>query len=327
MMILIVIMLVGLLASAAFSVDIALMHLSRTELRSATDAAAKAASLELSNSMNLDAATERGKEVAMANTVLGEPLILFDEDFQFGRSEQNLNGAFVFDTDSYPLNSVRVTGRRTQGSGSGPVRLAFGNVLGVEIFEPVVRAAATYVERDVVLVVDRSGSMQGQKFADLQSAIDVFVTTLGETPVDEKVGLASYNQDASRDVALTESLTEVTSGLAGLDTGGRTSISRGMSAGAEIIDAGRDAMFVERTMIVMTDGLHNEGPEPSTVAHELAAQGVQLHTVTFGSGADQARMRDVAIIGRGRHFHALTASELRDAYREIALSLGTIITE
>ncbi|KAA5540536.1 VWA domain-containing protein [Roseiconus nitratireducens] len=327
MMVLIVIMLVGLIATAAFSVDIALMHLGRAELRTATDAASKAASLELSRSLSTTAATEKGQEVALANTVHGDPLILSDTDFEFGRSEIDLSGRYVFTPDGLPMNSVRVTGRRTVGSASGPIRLMFGNVLGVEIFEPVLRSSATYVERDVVLVVDRSGSMEGDKFADLQSAISVFVNTLGDTPVEEAVGLASYNDTASEDVPLTLDLNEIVDGLAALRVGGRTSISRGMSAGASLMENGRDASFVERTMIVMTDGLHNEGPEPSTVATTLAAGGVQLHTITFGSGADQERMREIARIGRGRHYHALTATELRNAYREIALSLGTILTE
>ena len=91
--------------------------------------------------------------------------------------------------------------------------------------------------------------------------------------------------------------------------------------------AGRNQQFVERTMIVMTDGKHNEGPEPSTVATRLAADRIQIHTITFGEGADKKRMRKVAEIGGGRHFHALSAAELVAAYREIALTLGTVITE
>ncbi|WP_286178237.1 vWA domain-containing protein [Rhodopirellula sp. JC639] len=327
MLILILVMLVGFVATVAFSVDIAHMHLSRTELRSATDAASQAASQELSRTFDTSLAIRKGQEVALLNRVNGQPLQLENSDFEFGRSDQDAEGRFVFRDGATPMNTVRVTGRRTSGSASGAIPLLFGNVLGFSTFEPELTSAATYIERDVILVVDRSGSMTGTKFADLQTAIGVFVATLGATPVNEQVGLASYNQTATQDVQLTVNLGEVTSGLSALVTSGRTSISRGMQAGQAIINAGRDEQFVERTMIVMTDGLHNEGPEPATVATELAADQIQIHTITFGSGADQNRMQTVAAIGGGRHFHALSAAELVEAYREIALTLGTVITE
>lgn len=327
MLVLILVMLVGFLATVAFSVDIAHMHLSRTELRSATDAASQAASQELAGTFDTAMAVAKGQEIAGLNRVNGEFLQLAEGDFEFGRSDMDVSGRFVFQDGRTPLNTVRVTGRRTSGSASGAIPLLFGNVLGFSTFEPQITAAATYIERDVVLVVDRSGSMRGSKFRDLQSAIAVFIATLNTTPVQEEVGLASYSQFATEDVQLTSDLSAVTDGLARLSTNGRTSISRGMEAGSQIMDSGRNQDFVERTLIVMTDGLHNEGPEPSTVATRLAADRVQIHTITFGSGADQTRMRNIAQIGGGRHFHALSAAELVEAYREIALTLGTVITE
>lgn len=327
MLILILVMLIGFLATVAFSVDIAHMHLSRTELRSATDAASQAASQELSRTFDITMATAKGQEIAALNLVNGDPLLLAAGDFEFGRSDLDTSGRFIFSPGATPLNTVRVSGKRTAGSASGAIPLLFGNVLGFSTFEPEVISAATYIERDVVLVVDRSGSMAGTKIIDLQAAISVFAATLIATPVLEQVGLASYSQFATEDVDLTTDLTAIVNGLLALRIRGRTSISRGMEAGEAIMNRGRNEDFIERTLIVMTDGRHNEGPEPSTVATRLAADGVQIHTITFGSNADQTRMRDVASIGGGRHFHALSAADLVDAYREIALTLGTVMTE
>jgi uncharacterized protein YegL len=327
MLVLIAVMLIGFMATIAFSVDVAHMHLSRTELRSATDAASKAAALTLSQTADIKQAIARGQAIAARNTVAGDPLLLDPSDFEFGNSEQVGEGRFVFTTGRTPTNSVHVLGRRTASSASGPVPLFFGNIFGVDVFEPSVDATATYIERDVILVVDRSGSMQGQKFADLVSAIDIFVNTLALTPVDERVGLASYNDQATADVPLTQNLATITSTLSTLPVGGFTSISRGMRAGQSIMNGSRDANFVERTMIVMTDGRHNRGPEPRIVATDLAADHVQIHTITFGSNADIPRMSEVATIGGGRHFHALTGDQLRAIYREIALTLSTVMTE
>lgn len=199
--------------------------------------------------------------------------------------------------------------------------------MGFRLFEPRCVAAATYIERDVVLVVDRSGSMKGEKFLDLVDAIDTFVATLEETPVNEQVGLASYSDYATSDVALTENLDAISSGIRLLRVGGYTSISRGMRAGQAIANDSQGIEFVERTMIVMTDGLHNRGPEPKEVAVELAADGVTIHTITFGQDADKVRMQEVASIGGGRHYHANDGTQLREIYREIALTLSTMMTE
>ncbi|MCG8649283.1 MAG: VWA domain-containing protein, partial [Pirellulales bacterium] len=264
---------------------------------------------------------------AASNTVNGDPLLLERSDFEFGRSTETSSGRFEFASDSFPRNSVRVAGRRTVGSPSGPVPLFFGNLLGVNFFEPSTTATATYLERDIVLVVDRSGSMRGSKFNDLVDAINVFVQTLQETPSEEHVGLASYSQSATVDVNMTENLDRISSGVRSLNVGGLTSISRGMQSGQTIMNGSRNAEFVERTMIVMTDGRHNRGPEPRTTAQALAADGVKIHTITFGGNADLARMAEVAQIGGGQHFHADNGVELREIYREIALTLSTIITE
>lgn len=328
MMVFVAVLLAGFLAMVAISIEIAHIQLARTELRSATDAASKAAALELARTQDIGLAIARGTDVAAENQVIGAPLLLSPGDFQFGSSVENgATGRFEFDQSSTPINGVRVTGSRTNGSRSGPISLFFGGFLGTSIFEPQAVATATFINRDVVLVVDRSGSMSGRLMQELQAALFLFTQTLNSTPVDEHVGMASYEATATIDALLTPNLTEIDAATRRLRAAGFTSISRGMEAGQQIFQSGRSARFVERTMIVMTDGLHNRGPEPRIVARSLADQNVVIHTITFGSAADIPRMQEVATIGQGRHFHAASGAQLAEIYREIALSLGTLLTE
>ena len=108
--VLIAIMMIGFMVAVAFSVDIAQMHLSRTELRTATDAASKAAAVTLSQSLDTNRAIERGQQIAASNTVNGEPLLLEPTDFVFGRSEEQSSGKFDFSAGGLPRNSVQVIG-------------------------------------------------------------------------------------------------------------------------------------------------------------------------------------------------------------------------
>lgn len=166
-----------------------------------------------------------------------------------------------------------------------------------------------------------------QLLAELHAALKLFTQTLSATPVDEHVGMASYEATATIDALLTSDLSKIDAATVRLRAAGFTSISRGMEAGQQIFQSGRSAQFVERTMVVMTDGLHNRGREPRTVATSLAAENILIHTITFGPNADIPRMQEVAAIGQGRHFHAADGAQLAQIYREIALSLSTLLTE
>ena len=90
---------------------------------------------------------------------------------------------------------------------------------------------------------------------------------------------------------------------------------------------GRSRDFVERTMIVLTDGLQNQGRLAKFAAADQAALGITIHAITFGSDADQTAMKEVAAIGNGRFFHAVDGTQLRQVFTEIALTLSTILTE
>jgi Ca-activated chloride channel family protein len=329
MLVLVVVMIVAFLVTVAFFVDIAYMNLVKSELRTATDAAAKAASEALARTQDRNVAVSRGKAIGLQNNVANRPMQFADGDFLFGRSELSAaNGKFVFSSGGTPFNSVRVSGRRTSSSISGSVGLFFGQMFGVNDFEPSEICTATHIQRDIVLVVDRSGSMlDDNKFNDLRSAIAVFVNVMNDSPVNERIGLASYSDFESEDVQLTEDLSLITSRMDSMPVGGFTNISGGIDAGANILSRGRSRDFVERTVVVMTDGLQNRGRPAALAARALAADGATIHAITFGRDADKGAMSQVAAIGKGRFFHAEDGQQLRAIFLEIALTLKSIITE
>ena len=328
MLFVVLIMIFAFMVSVAFSVDIAYMHLVKSELRTATDAAAKASAEALARTQDTRQALDRGIEVARENRVANQPLVLRDGDFVLGRSEADASGRFLFTSGQNPSNSVRVAGKRTRESPLGSVPLFFGRIFNFSSFEPTDLATATYVQRDIVLVVDRSGSMlDDDKFIGLRAAVATFNAILTASPVQERVGLASYSTTPTEDVELTENLTLIDSAMTAMTVAGFTNISGGIDAGGRIMNRGRSRQFVERTMIVLTDGIQNRGRPAVLAAADEVALGTTIHAITFGFDADRRAMQEVARVGHGRYFHANNSAQLELVFREIALTLSTILTE
>src|SRR3954468_13380242 len=67
---------------AAFAINVAWMQLVRTELRTSTDAAARAGGKELSLSQSVAVARTAAKDAAKRNFVAGGPLLLADSDVE-----------------------------------------------------------------------------------------------------------------------------------------------------------------------------------------------------------------------------------------------------
>jgi Ca-activated chloride channel family protein len=363
MLVLIAVCLPLLIIMAAFAVDVAWMQLSRTELRTATDAAARAGAKELSMAQSTSAARTRAKAAAKRNLVAGSPLVLTDADIQIGKSVQSgTNTRFTFSNGGAKPNAVRVFGKKTEGSASGPVDLLFSGVLGVDVFEPTESAVSSQLDRDICLVVDRSGSMmwvltggssypKGTKECDpphptksrwgaLASAVEAFLQELDTTVQQENVALASYSSNTTEcgnkykisqiDEDMTPDYSKIRSDMTKLSSKpvkGSTAISAGIDEGIKVLTGSKTRPFAIKTMIVMTDGIHNQGPEPLLSAKTAATKDITIHTITFSEDADIARMKAVAAAAGGKHFHAEDQAQLIKIFRDIAATLPVLTTE
>ncbi|MCC6508088.1 MAG: VWA domain-containing protein [Pirellulaceae bacterium] len=157
--VLIVAMMFVFVATAAITVDYAYMQLVRTELRSATDAAAKAGAEALSRTQNVDTAKNEAVRYAAANQVGGQPFRLSTNDITIGRVSASANGKWTFQSGGTPPNAVRVNSRTGEGAANSAVPLYFSQVLGTTGFTPNCQSTAGQQEVEVCLCLDRSGSM------------------------------------------------------------------------------------------------------------------------------------------------------------------------
>ncbi len=302
MLVLIAICLPLLIIMAAFAVDVAWMQLTRTELRTATDSAARAGAKELSLKQNESAARTKAQDAAARNSVAGDPLRLADADVEIGKSVQVGNGRFEFTPGGAKPNAVRIKGKRTGDSKGGPVDLLFSGALGVDSFEPTRESTSTQLDRDICLVVDRSGSMmwtltggsnypKGTKACDppdptrsrwgaLATSVETFLQELAATVQDEQVALVSYSSNTT-DCGNRYKISEINADLANnLDAirtqmdkisskpvKGSTSISAGIDDGVKVL-TGKKAPPVRRE----DDGrVDRRYPQPGAGADPIGA--------------------------------------------------------
>lgn len=321
-----------LIAAAAFSLDVAYMHMVRAELRTATDAAARAGAETLTRTQNDALAVQAAIRAGNSNFVAGKRLNLSAGDIRLGQMNQNGNGGFDFVSGGSSLSAVQVIGRRTAGSNDGPVPLFFGPFFGTTNFQPSQQASAAASVRDIALVLDRSGSMatveDGTSRIDaLKDAVAVFFDEIIRTSPNAKCSLISYSTTASRDIELNTDFQPTQDFIDAMIPAGFTNIFQALRLGSDSLEASGRRKFAERTIVLMTDGNFNEGGDPTPSALLAASRGHTIHTVTFSSGANQAIMKSVASVGNGMHIHADNAADLKSAFREIAQSFSVLLIE
>ena len=326
--VLIALLMMIFLATAAISVDVAYMQLVRSELRASTDAAARAAVVMLGETEDTDAARLTAQQIARVNTVAGRELILKPEDIVFGSARLIPGGAIEFLPGVTPYRAAMVTGKKLAGEPSGAVPLFFGGLVGRPEFETELQATAAFLDRDAVLVVDKSDSMTGTPMLDLKAAVAVFLQTLQSNREEERVGLASYSEWAFYEHARTTDLASVEARMNAMWTDrARTNIGGGIDMGRSILLADPAASMTEKVMIVLTDGHHNTGTDPLAAATRAAGDGITIHTITFGWYADKVLMGQVAAITGGSTHHAPDGTALSEIFRDLALNRKTILTQ
>jgi len=319
-----------LMVVVSLGVDIARMHLTRSELRTANDAAARAAVVEIGKTQNVILAEDAAIAVAERNFVAGKGLALQRSQIQVGHATQNGDtGVFEFSAGGPILTSARVTGARDENSKDGPVSLLFGPMFGVDTFSTGSSAAATQTHRDIALVLDVSGSMaKDGKFEALQDALAAFLDVLAATPQSEHISVVAYDSTSRQIQELTPDFTQIIEAFGAEVPSGRTAIGLGLRDGLDsVLNDANARSYALKSIVVMTDGKHNKGIDPELVALEAENARVSIYSVTFSAGAEKERMKKVAQNGKGKHVHADSASALKEAFEDIAEQLSVVLIE
>jgi Ca-activated chloride channel family protein len=163
-----------------------------------------------------------------------------------------------------------------------------------------------------VLVIDRSGSMAGDKIDAARAAAERFVQGTSD---GDLLGIVTYGSDVTVDLALTEVSSATRSRaldiVRRIEEGGGTNIDGGLQAARAQLQQADVGGRVARVVLV-SDGRPTEG-DRSTAAltgHAVTLRALGATTSTLGLGLDynEDLMEAIAVDGGGR-YHYLRSSE------------------
>ncbi len=190
-------------------------------------------------------------------------------------------------------------------------------------------AAVLRLPTDLIVVLDRSGSMAGDKIVHARAAIHALIEQLGS---EDRFSLVTYSNSADLRVALGAATPDARrQWLASVDSlhpGGGTNLAAGLDLGIATLEGARRAGRSPR-VILISDGLANQGD----VSHEglraratrAAAGEYALSAVGVGLDFDEELMASLADAGTGNFYYLETAVDLSEIFAsELATARETV---
>ncbi len=173
-----------------------------------------------------------------------------------------------------------------------------------------------YIPPDVMLVLDRSGSMADEgKMGAAKQAIRVFLSQMDFS--QEKAGIASFAGSATLDHILSQNRSSLEAALNGLVADGSTAIGEGIAVAQTELESNRHVPGHTRVIVLLSDGNNFAGRDPLAAAASAKTTGIRIVTIGLGSNADANLLRHVASASDD-YYYAPGPDALAELYRVIA---------
>jgi Ca-activated chloride channel homolog len=165
-----------------------------------------------------------------------------------------------------------------------------------------------------VLVIDRSGSMAGDKIVAARRAAESFVTRLRD---GDRVAVVTYGSEPTVELPFitidANTRQQALKVVRRIEEGGGTNISGGLEAAKRQLTQASLEGFVGRVVLI-SDGRPTEGDRRvsslTKLADELRVSGAQTSTLGLGLDYNEDLMEAVAVEGGGRYHYLRTGAQL-----------------
>ncbi|MCB1774520.1 MAG: VWA domain-containing protein, partial [Gammaproteobacteria bacterium] len=189
----------------------------------------------------------------------------------------------------------------------------------LSITPPVETGASQVVPRDLVLLIDTSGSMSGPPLEQAKAVATAVVETLGDRDHLEMVEFSSRPRRwrASPEPATREMVEQAKDWLAKLSAGGGTEMVSGLW---EALRPRR--LGAQRQVVLITDGLVGFESDVVRTIRDALPQGSRVHSVGVGAASNRSLTAPSARAGRGVEVQAGFGGEREAAIEKLVSRLA-----
>jgi Ca-activated chloride channel family protein len=182
---------------------------------------------------------------------------------------------------------------------------------------------------NLALVIDRSGSMSGEKIEHARRAAVEVIDRLDE---GDRISVIDFGTDVrvlAPSVPATAGERDRLKALVlRLPVNGGTNISGGLQAGLQQLEPYQRAGVISR-MVLMSDGQANEGitsPQGlGQIAERAAREGITVSSLGLGLDYNENTMTRIAELGGGQYYYVREASQLAQVFAgELELASATV---
>lgn len=176
---------------------------------------------------------------------------------------------------------------------------------------------------DIVLIIDRSGSMQDD-FSYLQAAAKEFIEQLKLDQGIYKVGVVDYS-DSAASCNITSDKNVLNQYISNLNAGGGTRMSGAIKKAAEMLQSRKQGTV--GAIVLMTDGVANDQEQAVVEAQAAKAKNCVFYTVAFTKRTTSNQEQVIANLKKmatseADHYSVFENSKLTNVYSKIAGKIG-----
>jgi Ca-activated chloride channel homolog len=237
---------------------------------------------------------------------------------------------------------VRALGTRPDWRRHIPIAAALASIaaLAVALARPHVTTRVPVREASVMLVLDRSGSMdandvQPTRLDAAERAANTFVDQL---PSSARVGVVTFSSTPDEMVAPTADHVAARRAIDAQTADGATATGDALLVALNLLH--KPTGQAHSAIVLLSDGAANAGQDPISVATKAAREKIAIYTVALGTEngslpnpdpfgppvavpPDPQLMQRIAHTSRGRSFNAQGAGKLVSIYKGLGTQLGS----
>lgn len=180
---------------------------------------------------------------------------------------------------------------------------------------------------DIVLIIDRSGSMSGSKLKKAKEAAKIFIDKVSSDP-NNKIAITTIDANSTLLSPFTNNFSSLKSKIDGISISGGTCIQCGVKKANTEITNGRAGY--KKVAVLLTDGRANriDGKSAPTSSSETAAieevkkgfnaSKTVFYTIGLGSDVSTSFLTQIANLTGGKYYFTPSETQLNDIYTEIS---------